>query len=140
MGYHLSRKNARLLAPYLRILESTKKDITFNISNPQYFREQVRNAFATTHVHLRDKFNVRVTASQVLFTYLDIQVELQIDRVISTSVDMLEIAQHIMENSVPVRFTKALLIPEEIESLKNLAQSKNIVLSYNSPILELTEK
>lgn len=120
------------------MLEEASKDVVFSVSSPAYFAQQLRNAFGTTHPHLREKFALRTTATQVVCTYTHMQITLDTLNVVESMVSVFEIAQAIIEGNVPIKFTFVQIIPEELASLRELASSKNLSLIYNHPILEIT--
>lgn len=138
MGYYLSKKNAKILLPYLKILEASQKSVTFQTSNPEFFRTQLRNAFNTSHIHLRDSYRLRVTPSSVICERVDLQINLEISNVVESPVTLYEIAQAIIENNVPIKYLNASILDEELSSLISLAESKSFILDYNTPILEIS--
>ena len=120
------------------MLEEASKDVVFSVSSPAYFAQQLRNAFGTTHPHLRDKFALRTTASQVVCTYTHLQITLDTLNIVDYPVTVFEVAQAILEGNVPIKFTSVEIIPEDLSALQELVVSKNLVLKYNHPILEIT--
>lgn len=138
MAYHLSKRNRQKLAPFLKMLEEASKDVVFSVSSPAYFAQQLRNAFGTTHPHLRDKFSLRTTASQVVCTYTHLQITLDTFNIVENTVSIFEIAQAILEGNIPIKFLDVHIIPEDLSSLRELCAQKNLKLIYNHPILEIT--
>lgn len=140
MGYYLSKKNRQLIDPYLKILEASDKDVVFRSSNPFALHDLLRNAFNTSHPHLKHIYRLSTSGikSTVTCTRTDIQISLEISNVIDAPVNLYQVAQAIIENNYPIKFTNVSIEPQEVESIESLASAKNLVVSYNNPILEIS--
>jgi len=136
MAYYLSRKNKKLLEPFLKLLEVSKDSLTFNVSNPPAFQVLLRSAFAISHPHLRDIFRLRIRANAVVCERIDVQ--LSIDNIVLEPVNLYRIADAIISDSIPVKFLNADIPEEDVSSLSSLAQSKSFRLIFKRPVLEIT--
>jgi hypothetical protein len=138
MAYYLSQRNKKILAPYLKLLEASEKDITFKVSNPVYFRDQIRNAFNTSHPHLKEKWRVIPKDDRVYFHRIADQLRLEIDNIVDTPSGLFTIAQTILDGNVPIIFTNAIITEQELDSLSSLAEAKSLTINFNPPKLEIS--
>jgi len=137
MAYYLSQRNKKILAPYLRLLEVSEKDLTFNTSQSEYMRTQFRNAFNTTHPHLKDLWRMSISASTISFYKIATQLSLEINNVVSEPVSLFQIAQAILDGNVPIKYLSAQLSQADVDSLTSLAEAKSLRINFNSPELEI---
>jgi hypothetical protein len=138
MAYYLSQRNKKILAPYLKLLEASKKDLAFHVKDPIYFRDQIRNAFNTSHKHLKDLWRVVVQPEKIHFYRIEDQLRLEIDNIVRTPAGLFQIAQAILDGNVPIIFTSALISEQELDSLASLAEAKSLTINFNSPELEIS--
>lgn len=135
MAYYLSKRNKKLLEPYLKLLESNLATTKFKVSNPEYFHSLLRSAFNTSHPHLRPLYALKSNETHVTCEYLDIQISIEIDNVVTEPVDEFAVATDILASRVPVKYTNAFL---DITGIQALASTRNLTVNYNPPILEIT--
>lgn len=134
MGYHLSKKNLQILLPYLKILESSKKDVIFQSPSPYKLQDLFRNAFNTTHTHLKSKYRLKLLSNSILCEYVDLQISL--GNVVEIEVDVLRIADDILNQNYPIIYKNTNLSSEDVASLSSILPS-HLSLSYNPPVLEI---
>lgn len=136
MGYYLSQKNSRILSPYLKLLESLSKSISFNSASPLKLKGLLQAAFNISHPHLKEKFILKVKKGSVFCEYIEMQLELEIANIISDNVDIIRVGDDILNGRIPVRYLNARLSNEELETLKTLDSKTSII--YNQQFLEIT--
>lgn len=134
MAYYLSKRNQRLLSPYLKLLELSNKSVTLKSDSPDTLRNLLRSAFNTSHPHLKDKYKIKIKDSQVI---CEITISLEFENVKETA-EFFDIATDIMNNNIPIKYQSVSLNKEDYESLVLLSESKSLKLTYNPPILEIS--
>lgn len=134
MAYYLSKRNQKLLTPYLKLLDVSDKSVTLNSQTPESLRNLLRSAFNTSHPHLKDKYKLKILNNSVICE-LKPSLELTNNEEV---VELFDIAQDIMSNNIPVKYLNTLLSEEDYSSLQSLAQSKSLLLKYNPPTLEIS--
>lgn len=134
MGYYLSEKNRKTLAPYLKLLETSKTSLTLSTQNPRYFKTLLLSAFNLSHPHLKDKYKLKVTVNSIICERVDIQLE--IDNIVAETVDLYRIADDLMNKKYPIKYLYADITPEDVAALQSLPHP--VKLTHNPPQLEIS--
>ena len=66
MSYYLSKNNSIFIVPYIKLLQSSKKDEEFIVKSPKRFAYILRNAFHLIDKTLLDKYSIRTRDTKVV--------------------------------------------------------------------------
>src|SRR5690606_2503973 len=95
-----------------------------------------RNAINTTHKHLKELYSFKSLPQGVLCNYIDIQISIPISTD-ETPVDVLKIADDILNSRIPIKYSNVSATDEEVSTLRTLLPP-HYSIYFKPPILEIT--